>query len=126
MSARRLLVIDDEIDFGRFVSRVASPLGYEVEITTQGKDFKAAVPRFQPDVIVLDIVMPDIDGIELIQWLAARRMAARIVVASGFNPYYAKMAQMLGSVHGKLSITTLLKPIAIADLKAALSYGEEA
>jgi DNA-binding response OmpR family regulator len=125
MTNRRLLIIDDEVDFAKFVSRVASAVGFEVETTTCGEDFMAAVGRVPPDVIILDIVMPKIDGVELIRWLAERRSQARIIVVTGFNPHYAKMAEDLGTAYGILSITTLTKPIAIIDLKAALMDGEK-
>jgi CheY-like chemotaxis protein len=45
----------------KLVSRVASAVGYEVEITIHGKDFMAAALRVPPDVIVLDIMMPEIE-----------------------------------------------------------------
>src|ERR1700685_1409142 len=112
MTNRRLLIIDDEIDFGKFVSRVASALGYAVEITTRGEDFMAAVLRDPPDVIILDVVMPKMDGVELIRWLAEQQSTARIIVVSGFNPHYAQMVEYLGTAQGILSVTTLLKPIA--------------
>lgn len=124
MTNRRLLVIDDEPSFGKFVSRVAVALGFDVEVTSNGKDFMEAVPRFQPDVIMLDIIMPEIDGIELIQWLAARRTKARIIIVSGFNPQWADMAQLLGADGGLLSVMTLPKPVALADLQKALLGGQ--
>src|ERR1700749_5223526 len=104
MTKPRLLVIDDEPNFSKFVARVAAAQGFEVEVTNCGKDFMAAVPRFQPDLIVLDIVMPDIDGIELIQWLAAQGARRRVIIASGVNPPYADMAQILGNTSGVLSV----------------------
>ena len=125
MTKPRLLVIDDEPNFGKFVARVARVLGFDVEVTTCGNDFMAAVPRFQPEVIVLDIVMPDMDGVELIQWLAARGTAARVIISSGFNPQYANMAKILGTASGILSVMTLPKPVALADLQRALMIGQE-
>jgi DNA-binding response OmpR family regulator len=125
MTNGRLLVIDDEPNFGKFVSRVASALGFDVEVTSCSEDFMAAVPRFQPDVIVLDIVMPKVDGIELIQWLASRGTKARVIVTSGFNPRYAEAAQILGAAAGILSIATLPKPVARADLETALMGEQE-
>jgi CheY-like chemotaxis protein len=120
MTSKRLLVIDDEVDFANLVARVGRAMDFEVEVTTSGRDFKEAVPRFRPDIIVLDIIMPEIDGIELINWLAQRGTAARVIVATGYNPSYAKMAQVLGTAHGIISVKTLLKPVALADLQAAL------
>lgn len=126
MKARRLLVVDDELDFAKFVARVAGTVGYEVEIATTGKDFEAAVLRGEPDVVVMDIVMPDTDGLMLIQWLAKRHCPARIILVTGFNPQYADAAQMLGTAHGISSITRLFKPISVADLTAALQGGQTA
>ncbi len=49
-------------------------------------------PRFRPDVIVLDMVTPEIDGIEVVQWLAANDYAAHFIVVTGYYPNYSKMA----------------------------------
>lgn len=121
MSVGRLLLIDDEVDFGVFVRRVAQKLGLEVELTTRARDFKEAYKRFDPTIIVLDIVMPDVDGIEMMQWLNKEKCTARIVIISGYDPNYAKMAETLGNVAGNRSITRLRKPVSVADLETALA-----
>jgi len=64
--------------------------------------------------------MPDLDGIELIQWLAEQRTSARIIMAPGCNPRYVKTAEILGTGEGILSVTRLPKPAALADLQEAL------
>ena len=125
MSGERILVIDDEADFLTFVRRVTLQLDFEVEVTTDADAFKRIYARFNPTVIVLDIVMPRTDGIELIRWLADMRCTARIVVISGFDPNYSKMAQTLGSGVGLASIVRLQKPVSVADLKSALSGTRE-
>ena len=125
MSGERILVIDDEADFLTFVHRVARQLDFEVEVTTDAGAFKQIYARFNPTVIVLDIVMPRTDGIELIRWLADMGCTARIVVISGFDPNYSKMAQTLGSGIGLASIVRLQKPVSVADLKSALSGTRE-
>lgn len=125
MTNRRLLVVDDEADLTKLIARVATTLGYEVETTTHGHDFQAAVLRMDPSVIMLDIFMPDIDGIELIQWLAERESPARIIVMTGFNPLYANIAEGIGSARMLSRIATLLKPFSISDLTAVLRNGEK-
>jgi DNA-binding response OmpR family regulator len=125
MSGERILVIDDEADFLTFVHRVARQLDFEVEVTTDAGAFKQIYARFNPTVIVLDIVMPRTDGIELIRWLADMGCTARVVVISGFDPNYSKMAQTLGSGIGLASIVRLQKPVSVADLKSALSGTRE-
>ena len=121
MTDMRLLIVDDDPDVGEFVRDVAEELGYEVRVTTRGNDFKLQYEAFDPTVILLDIVMPEIDGTELVFWLAERHCTAEIIIATGFNPTYAAVADTLGQAKGLNSVTTLTKPIALAELRAALS-----
>ncbi len=118
--AKRLLVIDDEPDFADFVKRTAEGVGYEVSALSDPNLFKDAYAEFDPHIIVLDMVMPDIEGIELVQWLAEQGCEARILVVSGYNPYYGKMALGLGEVRG-LKVETYQKPISLATLREALT-----
>lgn len=120
MTDMRLLVVDDEPDFGEYVREVAEDLGYEVRVTTGSNDFKLLYEAFNPTVVLLDIVMPETDGTELVLWLAERHCTAEIIVATGYNPSYASMASSLGRVKGLRSATILTKPVPIAKLRAAL------
>jgi DNA-binding response OmpR family regulator len=120
MTAKRLLVVDDEAEFGALVRRVAEKLDFAVEVTTRGRDFKEAYERFDPTVVILDMIMPEIDGIELIEWLASVQCAARIIIVSGYTPVYARLAVTLGEAKGLLSISRLTKPVSLASLTAAL------
>ena len=65
MSSKRLLIVDDEPEFGKFVRKVAEEMEFEVRVTTRAPDFKEAYVAFDPTVIVLDVIMPGTDGIEL-------------------------------------------------------------
>jgi len=67
MSAARVLVLDDEPEFGAFVRKVAEKMGCEVEVTDRAAAFQERLPVFKPTLIVLDVVMPEIDGIEAVQ-----------------------------------------------------------
>jgi len=120
MTTKRLLIVDDEPDFLVVVRRVAERLGYEVETMTHGRDFKEAYARFDPTVIILDMIMPEVDGIELVEWLAGVRCKARIIIVSGFTPIYAKNAVALGEARGLLSISRMAKPVSLAMLTATL------
>lgn len=118
---KKVLIIDDEIEFGRLVGRVARELGQEVEITTNATQFKESIARFKPDLIVMDMVMPGTEGIELILWLTKAKYAARVIVATGYNPEYANMAALMAKAEGVLDVSTLAKPVRLAELRAALS-----
>jgi CheY-like chemotaxis protein len=118
---KRLLVIDDEGEFAEFVTAAAAELGYAVTATTRATDFQRAYREHAPDAIILDMVMPEMNGIELIEWLIGQGCKARILIVSGFNPLYPKMAQLLAESRGKLSASTLQKPVELVDISAFLN-----
>ncbi len=126
MTDRRLLVVDDEPEFGEFVRKVAAGSGFEVEVTSDAAAFKKVYDAFDPTVIVLDIVMPEVDGMELVQWLAGRKSSVHLVVVTGYNPKYSELARKIGEAKGLRSVTNLAKPVALAELRAALDGSGDA
>ena len=121
MSEKRLLVVDDEPEFCELVRKVATDLDYEVQVATNGHTFQAAYLTLQPTLIVMDMVMPEMDGNELVLWLVEQRYAADLVIITGYHPDYAKDARLLAEFKGLRSVTTLTKPIRIARLREVLS-----
>lgn len=121
-TGNRLLVIDDEPDIREIIRRAASGIDFDVRVTADAAEFKSIYDTFDPTAIVLDIVMPQTDGIELMKWLIERNTEARIIVASGYNPLYAKMAKTIGSDRG-LSVSFLDKPFKVEALRNALRAG---
>ena len=120
MSAKRLLAVDDNEPFLEFVRKVAVELGYEVELASNGAAFMTAYEKFKPHTVVVDLIMPDIDGMELIQWLAEIKTPAQVIVVTGYSPEYADLAKMLGEGKGLTAVKALTKPIKTEDLRAAL------
>ncbi len=76
---------------------------------------------FDPTAIVLDVVTPETDGIELVKWLSDRQYQGKLLIVTGFTPRYAEMASSLSIVKGMTSVTTLYKPVDLAKLRAALA-----
>ncbi len=113
---KRLLVVDDEANFAAFVRDAASALGCAIDVATSSQEAMACYARAVPDVIVLDIVMPEMDGVELMRWLAAQGCNGQIVLVTGFNPHYAEMAERLSSALGLKTPVVLGKPIRLATL----------
>lgn len=120
MAKQRLLVCDDEEALGRFVRNVTEPLGYEVCLVTSGEELVARYDAFAPTIILLDMVMPEMDGNEVILWLAEHRCTARLIIMTGYHPQYADHARILADFRGIGSVATLRKPFGIDDLLAAL------
>lgn len=121
MAERRLLICDDEPAIGRFVRHVAEALGFVVETVTDGLAFMRTCESFQPTTIILDMVMPGLDGNELIAWLAQRNCRAQLIIMTGYHPDYANHARILAEFRGLSPVTTLHKPIDVAALRAVLA-----
>lgn len=120
MSDKRLLVIDDEPDIGDFIRAVAEGQDFEVCVAARASAFIKALDDFKPTAICLDVVMPDVDGIELLKLLADRQCKAPILVISGYSKLYLDSAENLAEAFGLPYVKTLAKPLSLATLRAAL------
>ncbi len=66
-----MLIVDDNVEFRNMVSDYFTDLGFTVEIADNGREGLAKARAIRPDVILLDVMMPDIGGIEVIRQLQA-------------------------------------------------------
>lgn len=69
MSAKRVLVVDDEEDARVSIARLLEKIGFEVEAVAHGEDAVIAVQARKPELMVLDLVLPGIDGWTVIERL---------------------------------------------------------
>ena len=76
----RILVIDDEPDLLELVRVNLDQAGFTVETAESGKDALAALRRQRPDLIVLDLMLPDISGTELCRRVRAERDVAAVPI----------------------------------------------
>jgi two-component system, OmpR family, response regulator len=77
--SNRVLVVDDEPNIVDVVSMALRFHGFSVETAGTGTDALAAVTAFRPDLIVLDVMLPDMEGFEVAKRLGAERAATPIV-----------------------------------------------
>ena len=62
---KRILIIDDEENMLHMLKTLLSKEGYDIETASNGREALDVVREVSPDLIILDIVMPDMDGIEV-------------------------------------------------------------
>lgn len=120
MSERTLLAVDDDPSFREFLCEFLKDTDYRAAITENAAEFKWAYSELEPTAVILDIVMPDTDGFEMVQWLITQGYKSKIILVSGFSADYAKMAESLAAAHGMVDVITLAKPVPLAELRTAL------
>lgn len=117
----QLWIVDDEADFRRLVRRVAEPQWSVTEFPT-GVELLSSLDEFpEPDLIILDIVMPEMDGIEVVEKLIEDERQMNILIVSGNSPVYASTAAMLGNRRNLRVVGALSKPIPLSDLRSWLA-----
>ena len=99
MAPLRLLMCDDEAEVGDFVRRIAEELGFEVSFTDRSWDFARLYRSCDPDIVVLDLGMPQVDGIELLHLLAQEHCRALILLMSGLDSGMRGAALRLGEAY---------------------------
>jgi DNA-binding NtrC family response regulator len=116
MNASKILVVDDESDIRRLLQEILTEEGYDVEVAADAGQARAARARQTPDLVLLDIWMPDTDGITLLrEWSNEASDACPVVMMSGHGTVdTAVEATRLGAydfVEKPLSLAKLLRTV---------------
>jgi DNA-binding NtrC family response regulator len=79
-----ILVVDDELGIRGLLSEILSDEGHTVELAENAAEARGARERLRPDLVLLDIWMPDVDGISLLkEWGAAGMLSMPVIMMSG-------------------------------------------
>jgi two-component system, NtrC family, nitrogen regulation response regulator NtrX len=130
MNANRILVVDDESEIRRLLEEILTEEGYEVEVAADAGQARAARARQTPDLVLLDIWMPDTDGITLLrEWSNEATEVCPVVMMSGHGTVETAVeATRLGAfdfVEKPLSLAKLLRTVERAlDAKARRPTGK--
>lgn len=116
MSTAKILVVDDEEDIRGLLQEILAEEGYDVEIAANAAEARLARGRGSHDLVLLDIWMPDVDGISLLrEWTATFMHGAPVVMMSGHGTVETAVeATRLGAfdfVEKPLSLAKLLRTV---------------
>lgn len=118
---RRLLVLDDDPLTGETIARVARFRGFEARHMLDATAFFHAVAAWSPDVIVLDLIMPGLDGVEIIHRLARQHVTARLIITSVVGTRVMEAAERSARRHGLDLVGLLPKPFSSETVTALLA-----
>lgn len=128
-SGLSVMVIEDHGFQRRMAVRLLTELG--VDQTSEAADGNAALRLLEnaarpPDVLLVDLDMPGMDGIEFIGHVARRRLARAVVIASALDPALLHAVQTMARAYGLRVLGSIEKPLTHDNLAAALGRYEEA
>jgi len=120
MPDRRLLVLDDDDDVADTVALVARSHGFDVRTTASPDEFFGWVETWSPTHVAVDLLMPAMDGIEILRALASTHCSSRIIVMSGVGAKILESAARGARERGLHLSGVLPKPFRPQELRALL------
>ncbi len=121
-----ILVVDDNSDVCKPLAKLLKHLGYQGECAFSGEDALRFVDQQCPDLIILDVMMPGMDGLEVLRRLKSKEETRQVpvvmfsavadpdyrahVINKGASDYWIKAAVNFDELHGR--IEKLIKPAA--------------
>jgi two-component system chemotaxis response regulator CheY len=120
-----VLVVEDNPDQAEWTRRILAKDGHSVTTARSCRDALKQLGAAEFDLVVTDLLMPDIDGLELIRELAAAKPGLRIVVVSGSSATLLRAARSFGAVEvlRKPVTPTLLRDAVRAHLASPAQHG---
>ncbi|WP_286235117.1 EAL domain-containing response regulator [Thalassotalea sediminis] len=119
LKSYNLFILDDDPQYAELLQDIAMDSGWQVEHSTDPIAFLAQEIS-DNTILVLDLILPNIDGIEVIRALAERGRHYPLILISGFDKKVLHSARQLAEAHNMPVIDTLTKPFDIGSFIALL------
>lgn len=95
----RILIADDEVEFASTLATRLELRGYDTDIANSGEQTLEAISRQIPDLLLLDLKMPDLDGLEVLAQLRETHKNLKVIMLTGHGSYSAgNQGMALGAV----------------------------
>ncbi len=122
MAIIKVLVVDDNINFLQLAQMALGTEEYEVFTATDGQDGLEQARKLKPDIILMDVMMPRVSGLELMRMLLAEEdlkdIPVLVMTASHFDPSTEQVFKQERNIKGFLQkpcpVNTLREQIALA------------
>jgi two-component system, OmpR family, response regulator len=113
--AHRVLVVDDEPNLVEVISMALRFQGFSVETARKGREALAAVGSFRPQLMILDVMLPDMDGFEVASRLGAQRAGVPIIFLTARDATEDKVRGLSGGGDDYMT-----KPFSLEELIARI------
>ena len=121
LTKSRLLAVDDNSDSAELIARVASKCGYDARSITDPSTLAQVLDEWKPQVLTLDLCMPEEDGISVLSLLTQSGFSGHLLIISGQDEWFRKTASRLASARGLNVANDLCKPVDLKVLRELLT-----
>jgi len=115
--AQKILIVEDSSDISRLVRHILTEAGYDVTVAEDGQGGWDAFERDRPDLALLDVNLPNVDGIELCRRIKQASSATPVIMLT----VQAETEAVQRGIRAGAN-TYLAKPFEISQLMAAVTY----
>lgn len=93
----RVLVVDDDVNICEVINMYLKSSGYETKIANDGKMAQECFVEFKPDLVLLDMMLPNIDGIDVLKWIRREWSTPVIMLTAKGDTFDKVLALELGA-----------------------------
>lgn len=115
----RMLIVDDDVDYSLSLKEMIENEGHTVTVTNSPTEALTLENLSPFDVMITDIIMPEMDGLEVIQYVKATHPSTKIIAISGGGYFCASDLLMMAREFGASMV--LSKPFSFSTLKVQLN-----
>lgn len=116
MTLAKVLIVDDEPSSLELLEVYLSEKGYEVDCAVNGRECIQKMADLKPDVLVLDVRLPDADGLDILERLKEEKVSTHIIIITAFHDMGTTIKAMKRG-----AFEYIPKPIDVDDLEAAIA-----
>lgn len=117
----RLLAVDDNSDSAELIARLAAKCGYDARTITDPHAIGEVLDGWKPEVVTLDLCMPEQDGIGMFATLKNCGFQGELIIISGQDDWLRKTASRLAFAQGLKVADDLQKPVDLGVLRTLLT-----
>ena len=112
----KLLIVDDQRGIRRLLTEVFSEYGYDIDSCSNGVKALELIPVFNPDLIIMDVKMPGMNGIDVLKKIRETDKERKVIMMTAYgDQHYVNQAEALGVAR------FIIKPFDLNELKTQVA-----
>lgn len=121
LASRKPLVVDDHAGVASVIRATADSLGFTCQTVNRSEEALAAFLSFRPDILVLDMMMPEKDGIDVLYEIVPTDVDTKFILISGYGDGFLRMGERIVREYRRAPVAFLKKPSRHEELVSILT-----